>query len=72
MEPAAKRIRSDGAEDFGKLTMRQCTHLLKPLLKAPEAIYFNALVDPIRLGIPDYPNHHLQSFRFPKTEILLT
>ena len=51
MEPAAKRMRSDGGEDFSKLTMRQCHQLLKPLLKMDEAIYFDRPVDPIALGI---------------------
>ena len=30
------------------------------------------LVAVLVMGIPDYPNHHLLSFRFPKTEILHT
>ena len=35
--------------------MRRCLELLKELVKHPQAIWFLEPVDPIKLGIPEYP-----------------
>ena len=39
----------------GLLTLRQCTSLLKPLLKLDAASAFLVPVDPVSLNLPDYP-----------------
>lgn len=39
---------------YETLTLRQCTGLLKPLMRLPEAAYFLEPVDPEMLRIPDY------------------
>ena len=36
------------------LTLRQCTALLKPLLKMDSAVAFLEPVDPVALNLPDY------------------
>ena len=51
MLPDAKRPRLD----LSKITLRQCTTLLKNLKQMPEAQPFLAPVDPVMLRIPDYP-----------------
>jgi len=40
---------------YHMLTARQCQTMLKPLAKMVDATIFARPVDPIRLGIPDYP-----------------
>ena len=51
--PDAKRQRP--VLDVSKITLRQCTALLKQIKGMPEAAPFLVPVDPVALRIPDYP-----------------
>ena len=51
--PDPKRQRP--ALDVSKITLRQCTALLKQIKGMPEAAPFLVPVDPVALRIPDYP-----------------
>jgi hypothetical protein len=46
--------RPDASACNGLLTLRQCTSLLKPLLKMDAAVAFLQPVDPVALRLPDY------------------
>lgn len=52
MEPATKRQRTG---EYGKITLRQCTAVLKVLKQLPQAAPFLQPVDPVLMRIPDYP-----------------
>ena len=52
-EPATKRQRTG---EYGKITLRQCTKVLKVIKQLPQAAPFLAAVDYVMLRIPDYPD----------------
>jgi len=52
---AAQNADEDPEEALPQLTMRQCSQLLRPLMRTDEAVMcFNVPVDPDKLNIPDY------------------